>query len=126
MSVRISLSSILTRGVHPLTHLMFYCVWLRREQLHNMIPCDIRVTPLYTIFSIILRVHYLLACTSTQKIHSVHEMPCMFHGTMGSINTHWDLYQKHGPEDYADTPIAVQIVGRKWECESVMDVAERI
>lgn len=87
MSVRISVSSILTHGVHPLTHQMFYCVWLRREQLRNMTPCNTRITPLYTIFSIILRVHYLLECTSTQKIDRVHKMPCMLHGTMGSINT---------------------------------------
>lgn len=35
----------------------------------------------------------------------------------------WELYNKHGPEGYAGAPIGVQIVGRKWECETVMEVA---
>lgn len=36
------------------------------------------------------------------------------------------LYNEHGPEGYAGAPIGVQIVGRKWDDELVMDVAGRI
>ena len=36
------------------------------------------------------------------------------------------LYNEHGPEGYEGAPIAVQIVGRKWDDEVVMEVAARI
>lgn len=38
----------------------------------------------------------------------------------------WDLYNQFGPEGYKDAPIALQLVGRKYDCERVMETVSRI
>ncbi len=36
------------------------------------------------------------------------------------------LYEQYGPEGYQDAPIGLQLVGRKFECEAVMETVARI